>query len=203
MTGFVLTEMIDDMGIFRTNVAVSHLARPDDRTLAIEELRELRADVVDPRAPAVGLDLAARVGEAVLARDLDERGRPEDVVVADRLADRADPRLLARVGGDEPAEAPGDRRVGLEVAVDEAQVERVPCSSAGYAPDLVLRLTGTGTRRLLLLGHLAIFLNHSYDESLFTSRLAPAWDHVALLLLLIGALASLVYLRLLPEEDKR
>jgi len=36
----------------------------------------------------------------------------------------------------------------------EAAVERVPCSSAGYADDLLLRLTGTGSARLLLIGHL-------------------------------------------------
>jgi glutamate carboxypeptidase len=35
----------------------------------------------------------------------------------------------------------------------EATVERVPCSSAGHAPDLLARLTGTGRRRVLLLGH--------------------------------------------------
>ena len=35
----------------------------------------------------------------------------------------------------------------------EAVVERVPCSSAGHAPDLLARLSGTGRRRVLLLGH--------------------------------------------------
>jgi glutamate carboxypeptidase len=36
----------------------------------------------------------------------------------------------------------------------EAGVERTPCSTQGHADDLILRLTGTGTRKLLLLGHL-------------------------------------------------
>jgi glutamate carboxypeptidase len=39
-------------------------------------------------------------------------------------------------------------------APTEAETERIPCSTPGYAPDLILRLRGTGSRRLLLLGHL-------------------------------------------------
>jgi len=41
-----------------------------------------------------------------------------------------------------------------------ATVERRPCSTPGHADDLVLRLTGTGTRRLLLLGHLDTVIGH-------------------------------------------
>ena len=39
-------------------------------------------------------------------------------------------------------------------APTEAEIERIPCSTPGHAADLVLHLTGTGSRRLLLLGHL-------------------------------------------------
>src|SRR5882762_6811441 len=35
-----------------------------------------------------------------------------------------------------------------------AQLERVPCSTKGYAKDVIVRLTGTGGARLLLIGHL-------------------------------------------------
>jgi glutamate carboxypeptidase len=35
-----------------------------------------------------------------------------------------------------------------------AQLQRLECSTAGCAPDLLATLTGTGSRRLLLLGHL-------------------------------------------------
>src|SRR5689334_17221000 len=35
----------------------------------------------------------------------------------------------------------------------EAEIDRPPCSSPGYAPDLVATLRGDGERRLMLLGH--------------------------------------------------
>jgi glutamate carboxypeptidase len=44
---------------------------------------------------------------------------------------------------------------------EEAQIERIPCSSEGHAPDLLARLTGTGTRRILLLGHLDTVVAHA------------------------------------------
>ncbi len=43
---------------------------------------------------------------------------------------------------------------------EEAETERVPCSSPAHAPDLVARLRGTGTRRALLLGHLDTVVAH-------------------------------------------
>jgi glutamate carboxypeptidase len=46
------------------------------------------------------------------------------------------------------------------LAPTEATVERRPCSTPGHADDLVLRLTGTGSRRLLLLGHLDTVIGH-------------------------------------------
>jgi glutamate carboxypeptidase len=42
----------------------------------------------------------------------------------------------------------------------QAGVERVPCSSAGHADDLVARVRGDGTRRVLLLGHLDTVVQH-------------------------------------------
>jgi glutamate carboxypeptidase len=42
----------------------------------------------------------------------------------------------------------------------EARVERVACSSPDHAQDLVARVSGTGTRRVLLLGHLDTVVAH-------------------------------------------
>jgi len=44
---------------------------------------------------------------------------------------------------------------------NEAAIERIPCSSEGHAPDLLARLTGTGTKRILLLGHLDTVVAHA------------------------------------------
>jgi glutamate carboxypeptidase len=43
----------------------------------------------------------------------------------------------------------------------DAGVERVPCSTPRHADDMVGRLRGTGTRRLLLLGHLDTVVHHA------------------------------------------
>jgi len=44
---------------------------------------------------------------------------------------------------------------------DEADLERLPCSSPDHAPDLVARLHGSGSRRVLLLGHLDTVVAHA------------------------------------------
>jgi glutamate carboxypeptidase len=49
---------------------------------------------------------------------------------------------------------------------NEATIERVPCSSPDHAPDLVVRLAGSGARRLLLLGHLDTVVAHDEHRSL-------------------------------------
>ena len=50
---------------------------------------------------------------------------------------------------------------------EEAEIERLECSSPDHAPDLLARLRGTGARRNLLLGH-------RYDISLLPGL---AWIH--------------------------
>jgi glutamate carboxypeptidase len=52
------------------------------------------------------------------------------------------------------------------LAPNEATIERVPCSSPEHAPDLVLRLTGSGSRRVLLLGHLDTVVAHDEHRAL-------------------------------------
>ena len=77
---------------------------------------------------------------------------------AQEIARHAERELEALVGVSSPS---GDVQ-GAEEAVSlcvafaptEALPERLPCSTPEHADDLVLRLTGTGRRKLLLLGHL-------------------------------------------------
>jgi glutamate carboxypeptidase len=52
------------------------------------------------------------------------------------------------------------------LAPNEATIERVECSSPGHAADLVVRLSGTGTRKLLLVGHLDTVVAHEEHRSL-------------------------------------
>jgi glutamate carboxypeptidase len=49
---------------------------------------------------------------------------------------------------------------------DEAAVERVPCSSPGHAEDMVARLRGTGSGRVMLLGHVDTVISHAEHKPL-------------------------------------
>src|SRR3954447_7007605 len=49
---------------------------------------------------------------------------------------------------------------------DDAQLERVPCSSPNHADDLIARLAGTGEGRILLLGHLDTVIAHAAHRPL-------------------------------------
>jgi glutamate carboxypeptidase len=49
---------------------------------------------------------------------------------------------------------------------DEAEIERIPCSSPAHAPDLLARLRGTGSRRILLLGHVDTVVPHAAHRPL-------------------------------------
>lgn len=80
------------------------------------------------------------------------------------IAGRAERELEALVAVSSPS---GDAHAADEcVAVCKALlpadvvVDRVTCSSPGHAMDLVARLTGTGERRLLLVGHLDTVVAH-------------------------------------------
>jgi glutamate carboxypeptidase len=48
----------------------------------------------------------------------------------------------------------------------DAEVERPPCSSPGHAPDLLATLRGTGSRRILLLGHVDTVVAHQHHRPL-------------------------------------
>ncbi|HEX8977257.1 MAG TPA: M20/M25/M40 family metallo-hydrolase [Solirubrobacteraceae bacterium] len=50
-----------------------------------------------------------------------------------------------------------------------ARVERPACSTPGSAPDLIGTLTGTGTRRIMLLGHVDTVIGHDAHHPLHTA----------------------------------
>ena len=52
------------------------------------------------------------------------------------------------------------------LAPDEATIERIECSSPDHAADLLIRLAGSGSRRLLLLGHLDTVVAHEEHRPL-------------------------------------
>jgi glutamate carboxypeptidase len=81
------------------------------------------------------------------------------------IASRAERELEALVAVSSPS---GDLHGAQEAAAvaaallpDAAVIEHVPCSSPAHAPDLVARLRGTGSRRILLLGHLDTVIAHA------------------------------------------
>jgi glutamate carboxypeptidase len=83
---------------------------------------------------------------------------------APRVALAAERELEALVGVSSPSgDVPGaEEALALAIAFlpTEATPERVPCSTPGCAPDLVGRLSGTGSGRVLLLGHVDTVVAH-------------------------------------------
>ena len=86
------------------------------------------------------------------------------------IANRAERELEALVAISTPSgDVHGaDEAASLVAALapDEATIERVPCSSPDHAPDLIVRLTGTGSRRMVLLGHLDTVIAHEEHKPL-------------------------------------
>jgi glutamate carboxypeptidase len=89
---------------------------------------------------------------------------------AAEIAARAEQELEQLVGVSTPS---GDLD-GAERAIalcagwlpGEARLERIPCSTADFAPDLVARIAGDGERRLLLLGHVDTVIGHEAHAEL-------------------------------------
>ena len=86
------------------------------------------------------------------------------------IAGRAERELEALVAVSSPS---GDVKAADEAAAvvaalvpDAAVVTRVPCSSPGQAQDLIATLTGTGSKRLLLVGHLDTVVSHAEHRPL-------------------------------------
>ena len=89
---------------------------------------------------------------------------------ADAIAARAQRELEALVAVSSPS---GDvhgadeaAAVAAALAPGEATVERLPCSSPDHAPDLLVGLSGSGRRRLLLVGHLDTVVAHDQHRAL-------------------------------------
>jgi glutamate carboxypeptidase len=86
---------------------------------------------------------------------------------AAEIAKHAERELEALVGVSSPsgdvAGAEESVKLAIAFAPTEAEAQRVPCSTQGHADDLVLKLTGTGTKSVLLLGHLdTVVANESH-----------------------------------------
>src|SRR3954447_2838671 len=81
------------------------------------------------------------------------------------MAGRAERELEALVGVSSPhGDVRGAEEVFAIVAAllpDGAEVERVPCSSPEHAPDLIARVRGTGSGRIVLLGHVDTVVAHA------------------------------------------
>jgi glutamate carboxypeptidase len=89
---------------------------------------------------------------------------------AAEIARRAERELEALVAVSSPS---GDVHGAEECAAvcaallpADAEVDRPPCSSPGHAPDLLARVRGTGTRRILLLGHVDTVVAHAHHKPL-------------------------------------
>jgi glutamate carboxypeptidase len=85
------------------------------------------------------------------------------------IAAHAERELEALVAVSTPS---GDRHGAEEAAAivaalapGEATIERLECSTPDHADDVAVRLTGTGSRRLLLLGHLDTVVPHDEHRS--------------------------------------
>ena len=84
---------------------------------------------------------------------------------AAEIAARAPRELEALVGVSSPSGDVDGAEEALAVCAallpPQAEIERVPCSTPGSAPDLIARITGRGAVRLLLLGHVDTVIGHS------------------------------------------
>jgi glutamate carboxypeptidase len=96
---------------------------------------------------------------------------------AEAIARRAERELEALVAVSSPS---GDVHGAEECAAvcaallpADAEVERPVCSSPGHATDLLARVRGTGTRRILLLGHVDTVIAHDHHKPLRRDPVHP------------------------------
>jgi glutamate carboxypeptidase len=96
-----------------------------------------------------------------------------DSRIAEQAAEigaRAERELEALVGVSSPSGDIAGAEEALAVCAallpPVAQIERVPCSTAGFSPDLIARILGTGERKLMLLGHVDTVIGHEAHAAL-------------------------------------
>jgi glutamate carboxypeptidase len=89
---------------------------------------------------------------------------------ATEIATRAETELEQLVGISSPSgDGPGaEQALALceSLLPDGAETERPECSTPGSAPDLVGRLTGSGSKRVMLLGHVDTVVGHDAHQPL-------------------------------------
>jgi glutamate carboxypeptidase len=89
---------------------------------------------------------------------------------AEKIATRAERELEALVGVSSPSGDVAGAEEALAVCAallpTESQIERVASSTPGGAPDMVARLTGQGSRRIMLLGHVDTVVRHEAHSPL-------------------------------------
>jgi len=95
---------------------------------------------------------------------------PWIAAAAERIAARAGGELECFVAVSSPSgDVAGAEElfaVAVSLAPADAAVERVPCSSAGHADDLIVTLRGSGRRRIVLLGHVDTVVAHDEHRAL-------------------------------------
>jgi glutamate carboxypeptidase len=130
------------------------------RTLAAAGERDDEAEREDGRRRGGAPEGTIGHAETVPSGAMD----PWVQAAAAEIGKRAVRELEALVGVSSPS---GDVHGAEECAAvcaallpDEAEIERLPCSSPDHAPDLLARLRGTGSRRIVLLGHLDTVVAH-------------------------------------------
>src|SRR4029078_12962246 len=112
-------------------------------------------------------DEVVAIVESGAERQGREGGRMHDWIEthAAAIAARAPRELEALVAVSSPS---GDVKgaeeaaaVAAALAPEDAEIERVECSAPDHAPHLLIRTTGAGTKRILLLGHLDTVISHA------------------------------------------
>ena len=106
-----------------------------------------------------------------MSRDVDaEAARKWIASEAEAIAARAERELAALVGVSSPSGDIEAAEEAIAVACSllpaTAEVERLPCSTPECAADLLVRMRGTGSGRLLLLGHLDTVVAHGEHRRL-------------------------------------
>jgi glutamate carboxypeptidase len=96
--------------------------------------------------------------------------QPWIAAAAERIARTAPAELERFVAVSSPSGDVAGAEAALEVAISlapaRARLERAPCSSAGHADDLILTLEGTGSARIVLLGHVDTVVAHEDHKPL-------------------------------------